>query len=204
MSPRGQERNEKMRAIAKTKITKAALEVFAEYGYHGTTIKQIVQSSGVSKGLVYHYFPSKERIFFHLIELALEVSKKAWIKSLDTPGTAWQKIEKLSQILFKTAFTDENSLYFVVMLQAITQGKSIPGLFEYIMMHGAHYGLLPPLIHKAQKSGEARQGDPDVLSSTYLAVFQGYTLLLLHDKDLHTKITPETFTDVLRNRGRNK
>jgi AcrR family transcriptional regulator len=127
MSPRGQQLNKKMRAEATEKITKAALEVFAEYGYHGATMKHIMQVSGLSKGLVYHYFPSKERIFFHLVKSALEISKNAWIEAVNTPGTAWQKIEKLSEILFKLTFTDENSLYFLVMLQAFTQGKGIPG-----------------------------------------------------------------------------
>jgi hypothetical protein len=36
MSPRGKKLNEQMRADAMAKITKAALEVFAAYGYHGT------------------------------------------------------------------------------------------------------------------------------------------------------------------------
>jgi len=64
--------------------------------------------------------------------------------------------------------------------------------------------LLPSIVREAQNSGEAAPGDPDVLASTYLAVVQGYTIILLHDKDLQKKIAPETFTDVLRNRGENK
>lgn len=200
MSPRGQQQNEKMRTEAMEKITNAALTIFADYGYHAATMEQIRQVSGLSKGLVYHYFPSKEGIFFHLIETALEISKNAWVEALNTPGTAWQKINKLSEILFHVTFTDENSLYFLVMLQAFTQGKGISGLSEYFMEHGAHFDLLPPLIGEAQKSGEAMQGDPDVLASTYIAAFLGYTLLLLQDKNLQKKITPDTFTDVLRSR----
>jgi hypothetical protein len=50
MSPRGEKLNEQMRADAMAKITKAALEVFAEYGYHGATMEQIKQVSGLSKG----------------------------------------------------------------------------------------------------------------------------------------------------------
>lgn len=204
MSPRGKEFNEKKRAEAKGRIAKAALKVFAEYGYHGATMEHIMRVSGLSKGLVYLYFPSKERMFFHIVELALAVSKNIWDEGLNAPGTAWQKIEKLSEVLFENAFTDENSLYFLIMLQATTQGKGIPGLFEYIVEHGAHYNLLPSLVREAQNSGEAAPGDPDVLASTYLAVVQGYTIILLHDKDLQKKIAPETFTDVLRNRGENK
>lgn len=199
MSPRGEKLNEQMRADAMAKITKAALEVFATYGYHGSTMEQIMRVSGSSKGLVYHYFPSKERIFFHLVDSALEISRNTWKDALDSPGSAWEKIEKLSDNIVKIAFADEPSLYYLIMVQAITQGKGIPGLMEYIMEHSAHVNELPQLIIQAQRSGEAAQGDPEVMSSTYIALFQGYTLLLMHDDELKKKITPEIFTNVLRN-----
>jgi AcrR family transcriptional regulator len=63
MSPRGKKQNEQMRAEALEKIYIAALEVFAEYGYHGATMKRIAQATNLSYGLVYHYFPSKEAVF---------------------------------------------------------------------------------------------------------------------------------------------
>ena len=90
------------------------------------------------------------------------------------------------------------------MIQAMTQGKGVPGLMEHIYQHLAHYNELLPLILEAQKSGEAAQGDPYVLMFTYIALFQGYTLFLLNDDELKRKITPEIFTNVLRNPGRPK
>jgi AcrR family transcriptional regulator len=184
------------------KITQAALEVFAEYGYHGTTMEQIMRVSGLSKGLVYHYFPSKEKMFFHLIDSALEISRKTWMDALASPGTAWEKIERLSEHLVKIAFSDESLLYSRIILQGITQGKGIPGLLEYIFQHGTHFNELPALIVEAQRSGEVAQGDPEVLASTYFALYQGYMLLLLHADELKGKITPEIFTNVLQNTGK--
>lgn len=201
MSPRGKKLNERMRAEAVAKITGAALEVFAEYGYYGAKMEQIMQVSGLSKGLVYHYFPSKEKVFFHLIDSALEISKNIWKEALNSPGTAWEKIEKLSDSLVNNAFTEESSLYFLIMVQAMIQGRSIPGLLEFIYQRTAHYAELPSLISEAQKSGEVMQGDPEVLSSTYFALFQGYTLILLYDDELKKKISPEIFTNLLRNTG---
>ena len=204
MSPRGKKLNEQMRADAMAKITRAALEVFAEYGYHGATMEQIMQVSGLSKGLVYHYFPSKEKIFFHLVDTALEISKNTWKDALDSPGTAWEKIEKLSENVVKIAFTDESSLYSLIMIQATTQGKSIPGLMEHIYQRMAYYNELPPLIIEAQKSGEAAQGDPELLFLAYVALVQGLALFLLNDDEMKKKITPEILTSVLRNTGKSK
>jgi len=202
MSPRGKKLNEQMRSEATEKITKAALEVFAEYGYHGATMEQIMKVSGLSKGLVYHYFPSKEKIFFHLVDTALEISRNTWKDALDSPGTAWEKIEKLSDNIVKIAFTDESSRYSLIMVQATTQGKSIPGLMEHIFQHLDYYNALPPLIVEAQKSGEAAPGDPELLFLAYVALVQGFVLFLFNDEETKKKITPEIFTKVLRNIGK--
>jgi len=202
MSPRGKKLNEQMRAEAITRITRASLEVFGEYGYHGASMEQIMQVSGLSKGLVYHYFPSKENLFFHLVDSALEISRNIWKEALDAPGTAWEKIERLSDSLVKTTFTEESSLYFLIMVQAMTLGRSIPGLMEHIIQRSAHFAELPRLIIEAQKTGEVKQGDPGVLASTYFALFQGFTLILSQDETLKRKITPEIFTNLLRNAGR--
>ncbi len=202
MSPRGKKLNEQMRADATAKITKAALEVFAEYGYHGTTMEQIMRASGLSKGLVYHYFPSKEKIFFHLVDTALDISRNTWKDALDSPGTAWEKIEKLSENVVKIAFTDESSLYSLIMVQATTQGKGIPGLMEHIYQRMDYYSELPQLIVEAQKSGEAAQGDPQLLFLAYVALVQGFVLFLLNDDEMKKKITPQILTSVLRNTGK--
>jgi AcrR family transcriptional regulator len=204
MSPRGKKLNEQMRADAITKITQAALEVFAAYGYYGSTMEKIMKVSGLSKGLVYHYFPSKESVFFHLVDTALEISRNTWEDAFNSTGTAWEKIEKLSENIVKTAFTDESSLYSLIMIQAVTEGKGIPGLMEHISQHLTHYYKLHPLIIEAQKSGEAAQSDPNLLMITYVSLVQGLVLFLLNDEGLRKQITPDIFTNVLRNNVRPK
>jgi AcrR family transcriptional regulator len=204
MSPRGKKLNEQMRADATARITRAALEVFAEYGYHGTTMEHIMRVSGLSKGLIYHYFPSKEKIFFHLVNTALEISKNTWQDAFTSPGTAWEKIEKLSENVVKVAFTEESSRYSLIMIQAVIQGKAVPGLTEHIMQGLSYSYDLLPLIIEAQRSGEAAQGDPQMLMLTYIACIQGLTLFTFNDDEVRKNITPEIFTNVLRKTGRSK
>lgn len=47
----------------KEMILVAAQELFARYGYAGTTMKMVAQHAGVASGLVFHYFDSKENLF---------------------------------------------------------------------------------------------------------------------------------------------
>lgn len=54
----------------KDKILKAALKLFAENGYHRTSISQIAAAADVSKGLTYNYFDSKEELLLAIIDQA--------------------------------------------------------------------------------------------------------------------------------------
>jgi AcrR family transcriptional regulator len=51
---------------AKRTILQAAAEVFAENGYYDATMDDVAKKLGVSKGAVYQYFPSKDRLFQEL------------------------------------------------------------------------------------------------------------------------------------------
>jgi AcrR family transcriptional regulator len=44
-------------------ILSAAKELFSQYGLHGTSIRDIEMTSGVSKGLILHHFGSKEKLY---------------------------------------------------------------------------------------------------------------------------------------------
>jgi AcrR family transcriptional regulator len=57
-----------MRNKSRQAILKAALRLFAHKGYAETTTEDIAQKVGISKGLIYNYFPSKEKILEHLID----------------------------------------------------------------------------------------------------------------------------------------
>ncbi|MEN8116144.1 MAG: TetR/AcrR family transcriptional regulator [Bacteroidota bacterium] len=66
--PRSQEQYDDIRKQKKELIMNVALELFAENGYHATSISQIARKAEISKGLTYNYFKSKKEILDELIE----------------------------------------------------------------------------------------------------------------------------------------
>ncbi|MBL4648099.1 MAG: TetR/AcrR family transcriptional regulator [Aureispira sp.] len=68
MSPRSNEENERIRNESKAKIMAAALELFADNGYHKTSISKVAQKAGISKGLTYNYFDSKEALLEEVLQ----------------------------------------------------------------------------------------------------------------------------------------
>jgi len=74
MSPKSPEEFEKTRRQSQRKILEAAFDVFAHQGYSSASMANIAKQAGVSKGLIYNYFASKEElveavIFHHITEM---------------------------------------------------------------------------------------------------------------------------------------
>jgi AcrR family transcriptional regulator len=71
MSPRTAKQFEEIREEKKALIMDVALEQFANNGFHATTINQIARQAGISKGLLYNYFKSKEDLLNELIKRSI-------------------------------------------------------------------------------------------------------------------------------------
>jgi AcrR family transcriptional regulator len=54
----------------RTRIIDSALRVFADKGYHGATIADVVRESGLSVGAIYTYYKGKEELFLATCELS--------------------------------------------------------------------------------------------------------------------------------------
>ncbi len=87
------------------KILDVAFRLFSEKGYDHTTIQDIVDGLGMSKGAVYHHFKSKEDILDHLYDRYYVDSKMFDI--LDDPSRSG--LEKLRELL-RRQLTDPGKL----------------------------------------------------------------------------------------------
>jgi len=76
MSPRSQIQNEKIRSESTGKILEAAFRLMVKDGYESTSISQIAKEAGVSKGLMYNYFRSKEELLNALIKKTIRDGEK--------------------------------------------------------------------------------------------------------------------------------
>lgn len=72
MSPRTKKVNAEIRQAAVDNFLAASLKVFCRKGYHASSMQDIANEAGVSKGLFYHYFLSKEDILVQLVEARLQ------------------------------------------------------------------------------------------------------------------------------------
>jgi len=65
--------SEKRKTERREQILAAARRCFAEHGYEGATVARLEEATGLSRGAIFNYFPSKEALF---VELAVQDSAR--------------------------------------------------------------------------------------------------------------------------------
>lgn len=81
-------------------IVAMARKQFLEKGYEDTSLNSIVNSLGIAKGTVYHYFPSKEKLLDAVLEnLTREFMERFPAKVQKSKKTAIQNFEEFSKLL---------------------------------------------------------------------------------------------------------
>ena len=87
------------------KIKEVALSLFANRGYHQTTMSDIARAAGVGRGTLYWYFPSKENLFiaalWHEIEQMLAESKALAAQNVSPLDKLSLAMEELPRSLAK-------------------------------------------------------------------------------------------------------
>jgi AcrR family transcriptional regulator len=74
MCPRTSQQFETIRQEKTKLILDTALELFAEKGYHQTSISDITRKAGISKGLIYNYFESKDEVLRSIIQTGYDAA----------------------------------------------------------------------------------------------------------------------------------
>jgi AcrR family transcriptional regulator len=87
-------------------IARAAHELFAERGYHETTLPEIAQAADVSTRTIFAYFPSKEDILFS----DFEVLKEALAQALDDRPEGEEALETVRAFILSSQAMQRSEL----------------------------------------------------------------------------------------------
>ncbi|TAN20119.1 MAG: TetR/AcrR family transcriptional regulator [Chitinophagaceae bacterium] len=117
MAPRKKEDFSEMADASREKILKSAFELFANHGYSRTSVDMIAQKARISKGLIYHYFKSKEEILRGLfIQFVEETNEQILWNESQSPQAALQQLIDFS-VHFITGEVKLNRLMISLVLQ---------------------------------------------------------------------------------------
>lgn len=157
------------------RVFEAALEEFADRGYHQASVNRLVAQAGIAKGSLYQYFPNKEGVFQHIFQYALALVRRTLtaVKEETLEDDLFTRLEK--SMLAGVRFLKEHPRIYNLYLK-IQFDKNVPLRGEFlaaVRRHAAEY--FGSLIRRAKQRGELRPGLPEAATLFLLdAVFDRF------------------------------
>uniref|UniRef100_A9AAS5 Transcriptional regulator, TetR family n=1 Tax=Methanococcus maripaludis (strain C6 / ATCC BAA-1332) TaxID=444158 RepID=A9AAS5_METM6 len=171
----------------KEKIVQNAAKLFLTKGYNQTSLNEIAEKSGITKGGIYHHFKDKNELFVEMAEAFKSkfmtlVSKMEQESSLENLlKNYFENSEVLMQeIADYLEFSMDDIKYFSEFqsrftLDAIQYG---PKDIDFTMNTKMMYSILKKKIELAKKNGEILEDiDSKELSLEIIAIIEGYSNL---------------------------
>ncbi len=162
------------------RILDTAAQLFFQKGYDRTTLQDIIDATGLSKGAIYHHFASKEAIIIAVVDLVGEAQSAILAEVRDRKGlTGAEKLREMFRtsmrlsfqggILHMLPFLIENPKFMALQMQSILN-EAAP-----------HYVL--PVLREGIADGSIHADYPEQLAEV---------LLMMSDLWLHPIFRPST------------
>ncbi len=151
-------------------IISAAMELFVTKGYGATKITDIAEKVNMSTGLLFHYFPSKEKLYEEIVRYGLLGTKYPLQQTYEHAIDVFE--EFTGQLFEYMSVRKETAKLFVLMADA-QSSEATPEHIRRIAMEVNTVQEFVPIVEWGQKEGSIRQGDPYVLSNLFWCCIQG-------------------------------
>jgi len=180
-------------------ITEAAFEAFAEKGYAATRVEEVAQRAGVSKGLLYLYFRTKEELFKAVVRSIVIPRIDALTRQLDESELGAEAFMRGPMLEFMKRLP--RSPVSVVIRLMIAEGPKHPDLVDFYWEHVVSRGLgaLRRLVDRGVDNGEFRRTAVDDLPQLFIAPVLTSVIwrILFADRRLDTDKLIETNLELL-------
>ena len=154
----------------KRQILDAAVRVFAREGFHATRVSDIADEADVAYGLVYHYFPSKEKVLdeifterWSLLLVAIEEADQSGDEPRD-------KLRSVARFIIDSYRYDRDLMKVIIV--EVTRAANSFGRTHLDQIDAA-FRLIERIVTEGQRSGAFRKEvDPYFASMTFYGVIE--------------------------------
>jgi TetR/AcrR family transcriptional regulator len=153
---------------ARERLLETATDLFAEKGYAGTSVREIVSKAGVSKPVLYYYFKSKEGLFYAILEWAAEVQHKILNEIFEASGTMLDRFIYLYNRVYD-GILEYQGLY--KLIQGIIYGppQGIPE-YDFSRYQRHMFDTVKRIYAEGLSTGDVRRADADEVAFLVLSL----------------------------------
>lgn len=134
----------------KNKIAKVAWRLFHERGYENTTIDEIIQQSGTSKGSFYHYYSSKDELLSSLSDV-FDDKYREIMQTLDPEMNSYDKLIYLTNSVHQMI---EEEIPVELLASLYASQVTTKGDKHLVNQNRYFYQVVNELVDEGQRRGQ--------------------------------------------------
>ena len=133
-----------------------AQRLFSRHGYHGVSIRDIVQACGLSNAALYYHFGSKQNLYFEVLQEHIATVAQQLRAAGAGVGTCRQRLVRIAQAYAQIILESESA--FQILFRDLTQldreeiqdvlpdaGRQVPAVIAAILEEGITTGEIRPV-----------------------------------------------------------
>lgn len=195
-------RNGSQEESAPSRIIREATKLFFERGYHATSIEDITQSAGVSKGAFYWHFKSKEELLRKLLEEWERRFLDGLIRSVgEVKGNVVQKLQEVNRYTSAFAVRNRELCISFDTLSGELVGSDGAMEKEFRRVYARYQDFLAKLIDQGKKEKDLRaELDSHITALIIMSFHHGLLFQWSMNRDtLDGKLFMATYRSILGN-----
>jgi len=167
------------REFKDTTVIDAAMEVFWEHGYEGSSTEKLCEHTGLGKGSLYNAFGSKHALYEKALKRYQELGIEGQVDILEQPGPVKDRLRSLMEWAIDQDFNGEERRGCLAINAAIERGGKDPVVASLVSGHiGRLEKALSQLIASGQRTGEIISNRPAIeLARSFLSSYYGLRVL---------------------------
>ncbi|MFJ4998484.1 TetR/AcrR family transcriptional regulator [Microbacterium sp. NPDC088619] len=175
-------------------IVEAAIEVFAENGYSGTSLRSIAERAGTSHVSLMHHFGSKEALFQRVLERRLALDQDVRLAAFAESG-----IEAAASVMMKRNTRSRALIQLDATIQVEAVDPNHPAHDYMKQLFADTVKEVLEQLHAEESRGVIREGLPlPVVARQLGALIIGLQIEWLYDEDLDMELHVLEFLRLLR------
>jgi len=163
-----------MRNATRQKIQSAGMRLFVQKGFGSTNVQDIADAAGISIGLLYRHYKTKDSLFNELVEFALDSLTQIIQTFEDADSPKKLMTQFVDEIYHDMQEGEELANLLILMNQLFFSGDGANRKqAEVLEVNGRLLRSTAALIKKGQESGDFRSGDPHEMAVLFYSSLQG-------------------------------
>ncbi len=145
----------------------ASRRLFAERGFEGTSVQDVVEAAGVTKGAMYHYFSSKDDLLYEIYARILRMQVERLEKFVASEAPVEERLhDAAADVVVTTIANLPDTVIFFRSLHQLSEDKQ-----REVRRERRHYHeLFRGMIEEGQRAGAFR---PDLMPNLAVDYFFG-------------------------------